>query len=76
MAVPQHVYSLNFKLIQKEQQKDKAFLKGTNKSRSLICQEGTKHTELTIPQHFEWKKLPNDTKKLCQMCLTCHRMKQ
>eukprot|EP00957_Ditylum_brightwellii_P087511 6662005-Ditylum_brightwellii.AAC.1 len=55
MAVPQHVYLLNFKLIQKEQQKDKAFLEvlkksktkydvkvfqEVDKSRSLICQEG------------------------------------
>eukprot|EP00957_Ditylum_brightwellii_P086302 6567358-Ditylum_brightwellii.AAC.1 len=54
MAVPQHVYPLNFKLIQKEHQKDKAFLKalekskmkygvkvfqGVDKSRSLIYQE-------------------------------------
>eukprot|EP00957_Ditylum_brightwellii_P186605 14207374-Ditylum_brightwellii.AAC.1 len=54
MAVLQHAYPLNFKLIQKEQQKDKAFLKvlkksktkyntkvfqGADKSRSLICQE-------------------------------------
>eukprot|EP00957_Ditylum_brightwellii_P193964 14771215-Ditylum_brightwellii.AAC.1 len=54
IAVPQQVYSLNFKLIQKEQQKDKAFLEalkkskikygvkvfqGADKSRSLICQE-------------------------------------
>eukprot|EP00957_Ditylum_brightwellii_P098342 7493379-Ditylum_brightwellii.AAC.1 len=53
-AVPPHVYRLNFKLLQKEQQKDKAFLEalkksktkydikvfhGADKSRSLICQE-------------------------------------
>ena len=33
MAVPQHVYPLNFKLIQKEQQKDKAFLEALKNQR-------------------------------------------
>eukprot|EP00957_Ditylum_brightwellii_P183893 14007315-Ditylum_brightwellii.AAC.1 len=53
-AVPPHVSPLNFKLLLKEQQKDKVFLEvlnksktkydvkvfqGADKSRSLICQE-------------------------------------
>eukprot|EP00957_Ditylum_brightwellii_P142871 10886127-Ditylum_brightwellii.AAC.1 len=53
-AIPPHIYPLSFKLLQKEQQKDKTFLEAlkksetkydikifqlADKSRSLICQE-------------------------------------
>ena len=41
-----------------------------------LCHPGETRTEATIRQHFTWKNLDKEVKKVCSTCPTCQRTKR
>ena len=41
-----------------------------------LCHPGETRTEATIRQHFTWKNLDKEVKKVCSTCPTCQRTKK